>query len=83
MSEIEIGEYVRTSKGIIGILKEQFTFGNGVNYPEPQEWVLDVNGNEYIANEANYENIIKHSKNIIDLIEERRLCKWRKSGFSR
>ena len=29
---------------------------------------------EYITNE-----IVKHSKNIIDLIEVRRLCEWRKN----
>ena len=70
MSDIEVGEYARTKKGIIGILLKQYTHKNGgVTYPEPQEWVLDVNGEKYVANEADYEYIVKHSKNIIDLIE--------------
>ena len=62
---------MRTEKGIIGKLKQQYTFGHGVTYPEPQEWILDVNGTEYVANEANYKTIVKHSKQLIDLIEQR------------
>ena len=29
--------------------------------------------------DVEYGNIVKHSKNIIDLIEERRLCEWNES----
>ena len=29
--------------------------------------------------DVEYGNIIKHSNNIIDLIEERRLCEWNES----
>ena len=69
MAEIKVGEYVRTERGVIGRLKKQYTFGHGVTYPEPQEWILDVNGIEYVANEAQYETIVKHSKQLIDLVE--------------
>lgn len=85
MGEINVGEYVRTRKGIVGRLRGQYTYKNGgVEYPEPQEWVIDRFNNKknyYVTNEADvdFDEIIKHSKNIIDLIEERRLCKWRKS----
>lgn len=70
--EIKVGEYCRTRKGIIGILKQQFTFGHGVNYPEPQEWVIDVKGKKYVTIECDvdFDNIVKHSPNIIDLIEK-------------
>ena len=72
-NEIQVGEYVRTEKGFIGKLKRQYTFKNGaVSYLEPQEWVLDINNKNYVAYEADYESILKHSFNIIDLIEVRR-----------
>lgn len=61
--EIEVGEYVRTSKGIIGILKSQ-----ELTYPEPSEWILDVKGKEVVIVECeNYP--VKHSFNLIDLLE--------------
>ena len=61
---IEVGEYVRTKKGIIGKLVVET-----LTYPEPSEWVLATNGNhqEVIVECTDYP--IKHSKNIIDLIE--------------
>lgn len=70
-NEIKVGEYCRTRKGIIGILKQQFIFGHGVNYPEPQEWVIDVKGKEYVTTECDvdFDNIVKHSPNLIDLIQ--------------
>lgn len=71
-NEIKVNEYVRTRKGIIGILKQQFIFGHGVNYPEPQEWVIDVNGKKYVTTECDvdFDNIVKHSSNLIDLIQK-------------
>lgn len=58
---IEVGEYVRTKKGQIDIFKE-----NDENYmfarcEKKTYWKLDI---------------VKHSKNIIDLIEVRRLREW-------
>jgi hypothetical protein len=72
MEEIKVNEYVRTNLGHIGKIIKEYTFKNGeVVYPEPQEWVLD---NKYVLNEAGMyqmgEQIVKHSPNIIDLIEE-------------
>ena len=66
---MKIGDYVRTEKGIIGKLVEEYTFNNGkVIYPEPQEWVLDINGNE-IAITEDLDILIKSSPNIKDLLE--------------
>lgn len=67
--------------GIIGKLIREYTFKNGeVEYPEPQEWVIENKNfykGRYIINEAdcNFDGIVKHSKNIIDLIEVRRCNK--------
>ena len=61
---IEVGEYVRTKKGIIGkLVMETLTC------PEPSEWVLMINKNhqEVIVECTDYPT--KHSGNIIDLIE--------------
>ena len=62
---IEVGEYVRTKSGKIDKVINN-------NYYMPQ----------YIECEksiVNKENIVKHSKDIIDLVEVRRFYKWRKS----
>lgn len=67
--EINVGDYVRTENGIIGKLVDEYTFKNRrVCYPEPQEWVLEINNNEVSIMES-IDNIIKSSKDIIDLIE--------------
>lgn len=71
MSEIKVGEYVRTKRGIIGILEEQYTHANGlIEYPEPQEWVIKTLKGIYVVNESDMnDNIINHSKDIIELLE--------------
>jgi len=73
MNEIEVGEYVRTEKGTIGKIKaeENLTYGFGAK----QTFYRYFDKNEEIQ-----EEIIKHSKNIIDLIEIRRLYKWQKNN---
>lgn len=66
---MKIGDYVRTKGGAIGRLVKEYTFNNGkVIYPEPQEWVLDINGNK-IAITEDLDIPIKSSPNIKDLIE--------------
>ena len=75
--EIKVGEYVRTKKGIIGTLKSQ-----ELTYPEPSEWILDVNGKEVVIVECE-DYPVKHGFNIIDLIEVRRLREWKISSSSR
>lgn len=77
-NEIKVGEYVRTDNGEIHkvediedlrihIETEKIMFRN---------WVEDYYG---CHKEVRF--IVKHSSNIIDIIEERRLCKWKKSYY--
>lgn len=60
--EIEVGEYCRNKYGEIGIITNI--------YPRIM-WRKRKN-----PSLLDYNMIVKHSKNIIDLIEVRRLCKW-------
>lgn len=63
--EIEVEEYVRTNKGLIFKVVK-------VGYKGVYRFYKDENNFSYCL----IEDIVKHSKNIIDLIEERRLCEW-------
>ena len=74
--DIKAEEIVRTKLGIIGTLKSQ-----ELTYPEPSEWILDVNGNEVVIVECD-DYPVKHSFNLIDILEVRRLCKWKTSSSS-
>ncbi len=68
MSEIKIGEYVRTREGYLGKLI-------AINEQDYNYLVVDttreIRSDEYPATYLylKNENIVKHSKNIIDLIE--------------
>lgn len=70
MGKIEIGEYVRTEGG--NIIKIDGSWKYSTNNSGT---ILYTNISQ-IPVEYYTENIVKHSKNIIDLIEVRRLCKW-------
>lgn len=76
--EIEVGEYGRTNKGKIFIFA-WLENSDGKRYTNK---VLLGNG-KIFENKFYYfddgEEIVKHSKDIIDLIEKRRLCKWKTS----
>ena len=65
MEEISVGEYIRTKDGIIGKVFEEDDIGD--------KGVCIDNSffNDYaeITDFVYYENILKHSPNIIDLIE--------------
>lgn len=63
---LEVGEYVRLKDGKI---RKVETIKTGKRNTAITSETL-VNG------KFKLENIIKHSKNIIDLIEVRRLCEW-------
>lgn len=60
---IEANEYVRTNKGVIGELIQET-----LSYPEPSEWILKANNNKIVIVECN-DYPVKHSKQLIDLIE--------------
>ena len=71
MEEIKVGEYVRFKDGKIRKI---------INQDVDNHLIVDTiiyGGNWLTFNEK--DNIVKHSSNIIDLIEKRRLCKRRKS----
>lgn len=59
---IEVGEYVRTKSG-----KIDKVINNNYYMPQCIECEKSL---------VYKEDIVNHSKNIIDLIEVRRLCKW-------
>ena len=61
--DIEVNEYVRTNKGVIGKL-----ISETLSYPEPSEWILKANNNKIVIVECN-DYPVKHSKQLIDLIE--------------
>lgn len=63
--DIEVGEYVRT-KHSIGKFKNIGGLDNELVYFKNCDGLKCVNKDE----------IVIHSRNIIDLIEVRRLCKW-------
>ena len=69
---IGVGEYVRTKKGIFKILGIK-TVQTKMNGNHDLAYLIDDCPLMYIIDN----NFIKHSKNIIDLIEKRRLCEWK------
>lgn len=73
-SEIKVGEYVRTKRQ--GISKIRYINDNRpINKYSGETNRYDNDGDEYFMPIKTTE-ITKHSKNIIDLIEVRRLCEW-------
>lgn len=68
-NEIEVNEYVRTKDGIID--KVIIEYDGKCNNPNCSEKHISCKYNYY-----NEKDIVKHSKQLIDLIEVRRLCKW-------
>jgi len=62
MEDIKVNEYVRTPDGEIGIV-ERFEYEEGIANP----YTIKLKGQNYAVS---YEEKIKHSPNIIDLIEE-------------
>lgn len=65
--KIEVGEYIRTNNGNIAKIVEIRKKDRDCD----TYYITDV-----ITASGFFEHIKKHSKNIIDLIEARRLCKW-------
>lgn len=70
MEEIKIGEYIRTKKGTIARIKDTefdicFNLSGQVFY---KKWICD---------KCFYEEIVKHSKNIIDLVQAGDIIKYK------
>lgn len=76
MSEIEIGEYVRTKNGIIDKV-ERFSVGCCVWYCENGMCIDECN-----CIGTHLEDIVKHSKQLIDLIEVKDVIKYRINNIS-
>ena len=68
--EIEVGEYVRTKNGLIEKIKIINKFGIVTKHYNKEDTITEGT-NYYTENglEINAEEIMKHSKDIIDLIE--------------
>ena len=85
MKEIEVGEYVRTKDGLIEKIKTINKFGIVTKHDNKNEDTISGGTNYYTENglEINTEDIAKHSKNIIDLIEVRRYSLYRRCSSRR
>lgn len=78
---MNVGDYVRTSSGIIA--KYLGREGDTYKFDKDIYWVYDYY-NDYIYDD-DYEEWLKSedvkvSKELIDLIEVRRLCEWTKNN---
>ena len=70
--EIKVNDFVRTNRGIIlKVVKIEFDKEANQNYYMGEE----------ICSGCFQEMVKIHSPNIIDLIEERRLCKWTRNSL--
>lgn len=69
--EIKIGEYVRTKKGLIGKVNKIELAGNGVRYGGEflTDTIIQFNDGRVYERRVRDKEILKHSFNIIDLIE--------------
>ena len=69
MEDIKVGDFVRLKQGYIG------TVENINDFREPSmKYVVDIQKIDLVF--VGDDDIVKHSKQLIDLIEVRRLCKW-------
>jgi len=69
MEDIKVGELVRLKSGRI----DKVIYNNCY-----MQQYIDCEKGLYLR-----DNITKHSFNLIDLLEVRRLCKWKKSKFTK
>ena len=70
-NEIKVGDWIRTSDGYIGKIIEK-------RINEKDKYIIDVLPNVILQLNRDF---VKHSHNLIDIIEERRLCKWERSYY--
>lgn len=69
--EIEVGEYVRTKNGLIGKVNKIELAGSGVRFGGEylSETIIQFNDGKVYERRVKEKDIIKHSFNLIDLIE--------------
>lgn len=76
--EIEKDEYIRNNKGNIGKVIGIFDGHCNAKYH------IEFQGNVKVKRQyLSIKTIVKHSKDILNLIEERRLCEWIQSKRSK
>lgn len=72
-NEIKVGDWIRTKVGNIGKVLDI----TNVTLQKRKKYLIKWNiSKAYYITDM---NIVKHSSNLIDIIEERRLCERRKS----
>ena len=69
--EIKVGEYVRTKNGLIGKVNKIELAGSGVRFGGEylSETIIQLNDGKVYERRVKEKDIIKHSFNLIDLIE--------------
>lgn len=76
MEDIKVGEKIRCNDGLVGELIRIVRIERDDIDTSLKWYVFDDGKNERYVNKP---YITKHSFNLIDLIEVRRLCEWKKS----
>ena len=68
---IEVEEYVRTNNGLLGKVNKIELKGSGVRYAGEfiTDTIIQLNDGKVYERRVKDKDIVKHSKNIIDLIE--------------
>lgn len=81
MEDIKVGELVRTNNGFIGKVNKIEVAGRGVRFGGEylSDTIIQFNDGKVYERRVKEKAITKHSFNLIDLIEVRRLCKFRKN----
>ena len=71
MKDISVGDYVRTKSGLIGKVNYIELTGKGTRYAGEliSDTIIQFNDSRIYERRVSEKYIVKHSKNIIDLIE--------------
>ena len=74
MEDIKVGEYVRTKNGLIGKVNKIELAGSGVRFGGEylSDTIIQFNDGKVYERRVKEKDIIKHSFNLIDLLEVRR-----------
>ena len=69
---IEVGEYVRTNNGLLGRVNKIELKGSGIRYAGEfiTDTIIQFNDGKVYERRVRNKDIVKHSKNIIDLLQE-------------
>ena len=81
---IEAGEYVKTKKGLIGKVNKIELAGKGVRYGGEfiTDTIIQFNDGKVYERRVREKDIVKHSKNILDLIEEKDIIEYKVNSLS-